>query len=123
MICADENMPEMTTEEAEERRLSWQEWQWNWEEERRRVTSLTPDIADERDTVTVLLHNCQIVTMDAADVAEFAERMRRVAAHGLARIANRRQARAAQQRHISRYNEYAEIAAEVYAATSDELPY
>ena len=125
MIRADEHMPEPTDEEVAQR-LAWQEWQWNYEEDRQRVTMLTrtADIADERDNVTVLLHNCQLVTMDAADVAEFAERIRRVALEGLARIAERRATRAAQQRHLSRYNEYSVIAAEVYAATSDyELPY
>lgn len=78
------------------------------------------DIADERGVTRILLHNRQLVTMDSAHVAEFAERIRRVTAHGLACIADKRAARATAQRHISHCNEYAEIAAQVHAATNDD---
>lgn len=37
MIRADENMPELTQEELT---LAWQEWQWNYEDDRRRVNPL-----------------------------------------------------------------------------------
>lgn len=78
------------------------------------------DVDDDDGTVTMVIHNGDIVTMDAAHLAEFtAEFGRFVDAYAAAIDANRT-ARQAAQPHIARWNELQTIAAEIYTATNDE---
>lgn len=97
MIRADENMPELTQEELT---LAWLEWQWNYEDDRRRVNPLADptctacygtgtvyDSVDYGSTTVMMPSICECV--DGDDDTEFCNEFERyLAAIAAERIDN-----------------------------------